>query len=150
MALPTDVSLERRAGELTEEIGNEIRKWVALTVAWLLVYIGVIVATVVFPVIVASKDGLAKSVLGDIGPYVPVLAAITAIVVAVDQLVHFQNVWLWSGSDRDDARKLRRKIKTDPPITQDALNAYRKQWDELIDLHKTHRVGWRRVETKSQ
>jgi hypothetical protein len=145
----TEAGLEKRAADLAAEIGTEIGKWVALTVAWLIVYIGVLVTTVVFPIIVASKDGLAKSLLGDIGPLVPILALVTAIVVALDQVVHFQNVWLWSGSDRDDARTLRRRIKADPPRTQEALNAYLAQWEALVALHRAHRVGWQRVEPKS-
>jgi hypothetical protein len=126
--------------DLLKRIGAEERKWTITTAGWLLVYAVFLVVVVVFPIIIASKEGFSKSVLGDIGPYVPILAFAVAAVAALDQKLQSQNRWHWYGDDRDAARELILEVQDTPAHDAARLEACRESWRALVKTHNGHRV----------
>lgn len=135
--MATDVATK---DDLLKRISAEEKKWTITTAGWLLAYAAFLVVTVVFPIIIASKDGLTKSVLGDIGPYVPILAFAVAGVAALDQKLQSQNRWHWYGDDRDAARDLILEVQDTPADDAARLKACRESWRALVKTHNGHRV----------
>ena len=131
-ATPRDVLLKR--------IKAEERKWTITTAAWLISYSVILVATVALPVVIASKETLKTSVVGNIDGWVPVLALIVALAAALDQKLQSQSRWHWYGDDRDAARALILEIEDTEAGDEPALAKRRDAWRALVTTHNGHRV----------
>jgi len=125
---------------LRSRIKTEERKWTATTAGWLIAYAFILVATVALPVVIASKETLRTSVVGDIDGWVPVLALVVALSAALDQKLQSQNRWHWYGDDRDAARQLLLEVEDTDAGDEAALALQRETWRALVATHGGHRV----------
>jgi hypothetical protein len=125
---------------LLKRIKSEERKWTITTAGWLVLYTLVLMATVALPVIIASKESLRTSVVGNIDDYVPLLALIVALAAALDQKLQSQNRWHWYGDDRDAARQLLVDVEDTEDADEATLKAHRATWMALVKTHNGHRV----------
>jgi hypothetical protein len=125
---------------LIQDIDSEERKWTVTTAGWLVAFVVVLVCSILFPIVIAAKSSLADSIVGDIGPWVPILALAAAAAAAFDQRIRTHDRWIGYGEDRDAARDLRSDIRTRPPADDAAMEAYLDKWKAIKRTHRSHRV----------
>ena len=125
---------------LLERIKAEERKWTATTAGWLVAYSLILVATVALPVVIASKETLRTSIVGNIDGWIAILALTVALVAALDQKLQSQTRWHSYGDDRDAARQLLLEVEDTDPDDDKALTAQRESWKALVTKHRGHRV----------
>jgi hypothetical protein len=125
---------------LLKRVKAEERKWTTTTAGWLVAYTLILAATVALPVVIASKDTLKTSIVGDIDRWIAVLALVVALAAALDQKLQSQSRWHWYGDDRDAARQLLLEIEDTDPADEQALVKHRESWKRLVATHNAHRV----------
>lgn len=127
---------------LRRQITSDVGKWEWNTRGWMLGYCLVLLATIVFPIIIAAEASLADSAISWIGPYIPVLAILTAAAAALDQVLRSGPRWRSYMRDKDAGVSLRVDLEDSPALVPaERRDELEERWEKLKTVHDSHRPG---------